>query len=341
MRILVTGAGLVGSWVARHLLAMGHAVAVFDVAPPAPWAYDVIGPREAVTVHQGDITDLPDIMRALQAARCDAIVHTAALLTAAVRQRAYAGIRINVVGSVNVLEAARLAGGIRVVFCSSSTAYASIWGDYTHEPIPADFRMRVLSDRPRSVYATTKLAVEWLGLNYVDEGYGDFVALRFQGVVGPWGGTLSGIPGRVLKTIVEPAVRGEDVVISDPLITWDGVEEFVHASDAGHGAALAAVAAAVAGRVYSIGMGRAYTLQDVLDAAHRVFPARRFTTSVQPSGGIAGYPVTRRRECDPEPARRELGYAPAFDMEASIRDYAAWYRAHSGRVESSETGGDA
>jgi nucleoside-diphosphate-sugar epimerase len=187
--------------------------------------------------------------------------------------------------------------------------------------------MRVLADRPRSVYATTKLALEWLGLNYVDEGYGDFVALRFQGVVGPWGGPLSGIPGRVLKSIVEPAVRGEDVTLSDPPITWDGVEEFVHASDAGRAAALAAVAASAPDRVYSIGMGRAYTLQEVLEAAQRVFPSVRFTTSVRLSGGIARYPVTRRRECDAEPARRDLGYEPAFDMEGAIRDYAAWYRA--------------
>jgi nucleoside-diphosphate-sugar epimerase len=139
---------------------------------------------------------------------------------------------------------------------------------------------------------------------------------------------LSGIPGRVLKSLVEPAVRGEDVAVSDPLLAWDGVEEFVHASDAGRGAALAAVAPGVPERVYSIGMGRAYTLQEVLEAAQRVFPSRRFTVTVRPTGGIAGYPVTRRRECDPEPARRDLGFAAAFDMEDAIRDYAAWYREH-------------
>jgi nucleoside-diphosphate-sugar epimerase len=325
---------LVGSWVARHLIEMGHSVAIFDVVAPAPWAYDVIGSADAVTFHQGDITDLPDVLRAIQHTQAGAVVHTAALLTAAVRRRSYAGIRINLMGTINVLEAARLAGGIRVVFCSSSTAYASIWGNYLDEPIPSDFRMRVVADRPRSVYATTKLAAEWFGLNYVDEGYGDFAALRFQGVVGPWGGSLSGIPARVLKSIVEPAVRGEDVTISDPLITWDGVEEFVHASDAGRGAALAAVAPAVPERVYSIGMGLAYGIGEVLEIAERVFPGRRFTLAVRPTGGIAGYPVTRRRECDPEPARRDLGFVAAFDMEGAMTDYAAWYRQHGPRSDS-------
>jgi UDP-glucuronate 4-epimerase len=252
------------------------------------------------------------------------------MLTAAVRQRAYAGIRVNLLGAVNVLEAARLRRGIRVVFCSSSTVYASIWGNYVSEPIPADFQMQVLADRPRSVYATTKLAVEWLGLNYVDEGYGDFVAVRFQGVVGPWGGPLSGIPGRVLKSIVEPAVRGEDVVLSDPLITWDGVEEFVHASDAGRGAALATVAPAVRDRVYSIGMARAYSLAEVVDIARAVFPGVRIDVAVTPVGGIAGYPVVRRQASDARAAERDLGYIPQFDMRAAMEDYAAWYRRQLG-----------
>jgi nucleoside-diphosphate-sugar epimerase len=330
MRVLVTGAGQVGSWVAHHLLAMGHRVTVFDVAPIAPWAAEVIGGANGVEFVQGDVTDAPDVVRVLEGSGAEAVVHTAALLTAAVRRRPYAGVRVNVIGALNVLEAARLRGGVRVVFCSSSTVYAAIWGAYADEPIPADFRMRVLADRPRSVYATTKLAVEWLGLNYVDEGYGDFVAVRFQGVVGPWGGTPSGIPARVLQGIVEPAVRGEDVVIADPLVVWDGVEEFVHASDAGRGAALAATAAMPRERVYSIGMGRAYTHAEVLEIARRVFPGVRVATRVTPTGGIAGYPVVRTREADPEPARRDLGYAPAFDMEGAMRDYAAWYRARAG-----------
>lgn len=328
MRVLVTGVGLVGSWVVRHLLAMGHAVTVFDMTPVTPWAYDVIGSRGAFEFYQGDITDLPDLVRALEASGSEAIVHTAAMLTAAVRQRAYAGIRVNVLGAVNVLEAARLQKGVRVVFCSSSTVYASVWGNYVGEPIPANFQMQVLADRPRSVYATTKLAVEWLGLNYVDEGYGDFVAVRFQGVVGPWGGTLSGIPGRVLKSIVEPAVRGEDVTLNDPLIVWDGVEEFVHASDAGRGAALAAVVPAVRDRVYSVGMGRAYSLAEVVDIARALFPDVRIEVAVTPTGGIAGYPVVRRQACDAGAAERELGFVPEFDMRAAMEDYAGWYRRH-------------
>lgn len=325
MKALVTGAGLVGSWAVRHLLDMGHTPAIFDVVRPTPWAHEVIGGAD-VEFFQGDISDFPDVFRAARESGCDAIIHTAALLTEAVRQRPFAGIRINILGSVNVLEAARLAGGLRVVFCSSSTVYTGVWDRYHDEIVPTDFTMKVLSDRPRSVYATAKLGMEWIGLNYLDAGYADFVAVRFQGVVGPWGGPLSGIPARIVKAIAEPAASGQNVILNDPLLLWRGVEEFVHASDAAMGAVLAAAAARPDQRVYSIGMGRAYALSEVLDVARRVFPGVRIEAVVEPRGGIAGYPAVRHQVCDAAPASDELGYTPQFDMERTFRHYADWLR---------------
>jgi UDP-glucose 4-epimerase len=325
MRVLVTGVGLVGSWVVRHLLDGDHTPVIYDAARPTPWAAEVVPEIVEVPFVQGDVTDFPELLHALRHFRCEAVIHTAALLTEEVRRRPYAGIRVNLLGSVNVLEAARLEGGLRVVFCSSSTAYTGVWERYRDEPVPADFVMRILSDRPRSIYATTKLATEWLGLNYQDARLVDFVAVRFQGVLGPWGGPVSGIPGRILKAIVEPAVRGEPVRLDDPLLLWKGVEEFVHASDAARGAVLAALVVEPRTRVYSIGMGRTYSVDEVLAIAQRIFPNVSFEVLAQPAGGIAGYPQVRQQVCDPEAASRELGYAPQFDMESAVQDYADWY----------------
>lgn len=326
MRVLVTGAGLVGSWVVHHLLARGHIPVIYDVVSPTRWASEVVPNIHEVEFVQGDITNFPELLQALQRPRCEAVIHTAAFLTEATRRRPYAGIRVNLMGSVNVLEAARLLGGLRVVFCSSSTVYAGVWNHYRDTSIPADFTMRVLDDRPRSVYATTKLALEWLGLNYHDAKYVDFIALRFQGVIGPWGGPLSGIPGRIIQFIVESAARGEAICLDDPLLLWDGVEEFVHASDAAASAVLATLAADPRDRVYSIGMGRAYSLGEVLQLAERLFPGVRIELRTTPHGGIAGYPAVRYQPCDLEPARRDLGYAPEFDMEKTMLHYADWFR---------------
>ncbi|MGQ0569014.1 MAG: hypothetical protein ACT4P5_05700, partial [Armatimonadota bacterium] len=79
-------------------------------------------------------------------------------------------------------------------------------------------------------------------------------------------------------------------------------------------------------RVYSIGMGRAYSLPETVDIARALFPHVRIEVAVTPTGGIAGYPAVRHQPCDAGAARRDLGFVPQFDMRAAMEDYAGWYR---------------
>ncbi len=195
MSVLITGAGLVGSYAAAQLSGMGERVVLFDVAPSWENLRRVPG-LEGVEVVRGDILDFPDLLRVIKEKGVNRIIHTAAFLTAGARERPYAAIRVNILGTANVLEAARNLDIERVVFTSSVTVY---YGSYSEtdeavadEPQSEDFSFRAISQRPRGVYPTTKLACEHLGLSYRDLYGVDFVAVRFAGVFGPWQGDSIG-----------------------------------------------------------------------------------------------------------------------------------------------------
>jgi len=223
--ILITGAGLIGTEAARQLVARGEEVWLLDFRPDATAVTAMVGPGR-VGLIQADVEDIAAIEGALREHSIDRVLHTAAFLTAGMSQDLLRGIRTNIVGTATVLEAARRNRVRRVVLTASSTAYYGLFNEPAATPYPEDFAMRVVSQRPQSLYAATKLAGEHLGLIY-QHSYGvDVVIVRFAAVLGlsPW--STGGIGGRLLRTLLEPAIRGEPAVIDDPLIVWRGGDEF-------------------------------------------------------------------------------------------------------------------
>src|SRR2546427_6600384 len=172
--ILVTGgAGFIGSHVVDRLLADGHRVAIVDNLSSGRRAN--VSP--AATLHVGDIRS-PQLGSIVAAERPDAVVHTAAQAAVArsVADPAFdAG--VNVVGTANVLEAARRAGVRRIVYTSTGGA---AYGDTDVLPTPEDHPARATSP-----YGVSKVAAErylecWTGLSG-----GTTLALRLANVYGP------------------------------------------------------------------------------------------------------------------------------------------------------------
>ncbi len=174
MKILVTGgAGFIGSHIVDALLAAGHAPAVLDDLSS--------GSRDnlpaGVPLHVGDIADAAAVEQAFAAERPEAVCHQAAQMSVSrsVREPAFDA-RVNVIGLINVLDAAVARGVQRLVFASSGGV---LYGDVTTpapEPTPAD---------PVSPYGITK----WVGERYLqfyarEHGLAA-VALRYSNVYGP------------------------------------------------------------------------------------------------------------------------------------------------------------
>ncbi|MCJ7995651.1 NAD(P)-dependent oxidoreductase [Rhizobium cremeum] len=138
-RILVTGGtGFVGVRTVAALHEAGHTVRILDLSPRP----DRLPAGIPVEIVAGDITD-PNTV--LQAARdCDGIVHLVGLMTVDCARDPVLGVRVNLIGSLNVLEAAK-ARRLPVAYLST----AGVFG-------PED----AIHPQPMTIYGSTKLAVE-------------------------------------------------------------------------------------------------------------------------------------------------------------------------------------
>jgi nucleoside-diphosphate-sugar epimerase len=128
MRILVTGAqGCIGAWVVKNLLDRGLDVLIYD-AEPAPARLSLIAPPEQIrkaAVETGRIEDGVRLKALVKDGGITHIVHLAAVLMPFCQAQPVEGAMINVIGTLNVFEAARDAGRpVRIVYASSS----AVWG---------------------------------------------------------------------------------------------------------------------------------------------------------------------------------------------------------------------
>jgi UDP-glucose 4-epimerase len=175
-RALVTGgAGFIGSHVADLLLANGFAVTVIDNL--------VSGNRgqvpKAATFHELDITD-ERAARLVRESGFDVICHLAAQIDVrkSVADPAYDS-RVNIGGTLNLLEAVRQSGQRSTRFVFSSTGGA-VYGDLVEPPTA-----EAAAKDPQSPYGTAKLSVEYY-MGYYARVHGlETVALRYSNVYGP------------------------------------------------------------------------------------------------------------------------------------------------------------
>ncbi len=134
-------------------------------------------PPSGVTKVRCDITDQHQMEKVFREYEIENVVHLAAILPTAAQRDPVRATRVNVVGSLNLLELARQFGVARFVFGSSLSIYGSCSPDY------------VVSENdqaaPEDLYGAAKLYAEQLGKALADSGVLQFVSLRIGRIVGP------------------------------------------------------------------------------------------------------------------------------------------------------------
>lgn len=181
-RFLVTGAlGCIGAWVVRNLVREGLPTTIFDLGGSLHRLRLIMSEDEvqAVPVIRGDISDLNAVESAVKESDTTRIIHLAGLQVPMCKADPLLGARVNVVGTVNIFEAAKRAGIKHVVYASSIAVYG-LSEDYPEGALSHDAALK-----PRTHYGVYKQANEGTARIYwLDEGISS-IGLRPYIVYGP------------------------------------------------------------------------------------------------------------------------------------------------------------
>ncbi len=315
MTTLVIGAGLIGSQIARILAERGEKPVLMDHAAQTKAIGEIVD-LNRVTMIQGDVLRPLSIVDALRAHSITRIAHTAAnpLLTLGAQKDPYSAINLNIMGTVNVLEAARVTGVKRVVVSSSSVLNHYLEGGEDQ----GEFGREEAFPRPTTFYSATKQAVESLGLNYARFCGIEFAGLRYGAVFGPWSGAGGGGPSNIVREAMRRALAGEEALVPP------GAMEWVYSKDAAGGTVLALEAKDLGNRIFNITMGSLTTPSDMATAFAAAVPGAKVKFEAPAGAGISL--SNRDNGADLSRAKRNLGYEPKFRLHDAVKDLADWMR---------------
>lgn len=327
MTTLITGAGLIGCQTAAILAGRGEPVVLLDLDPVAERIATVV-PLKTVRVLAGDIRDRQAIIDLIRAYRIRKVVHTAAALSMSIRREPTLAADVNVVGTINLLEAARTSGLERLVFASSTTVYYPIFRRAHSSPIAEDFVLHSVSERPGSLYAASKLASEFFLQHYADQFSLSIAILRYSAVLGLWAGPNYSVPGRLMAELLGEGSVDRRIEIRDPLLMWSGGEDFIDARDVARANVAALDATGSSARVFNIASGRMSRFTDFVEAARRVSPALNIQYAPIPETGFAGFAYPREVPFDVSLARSALGFEAQHSLDDSFHAAQVWVKKH-------------
>ncbi|WP_309491433.1 NAD-dependent epimerase/dehydratase family protein [Trinickia mobilis] len=294
-RIMVTGAaGLVGRAVCRQLLARGDKVVAIDRLGGAS--------IDDMTVTECDVGNVHRL-HALAGGGLSGVIHCGAYSGPMVaRDNPVSMVQVNIVGTANMLELARIYGARRFVFCSSTSAY----GNTPPAPVKEDVVMA-----PASLYAASKVASEQLVAAYAQQYGVDGVSLRLSWVYGPHRTTDC-----MIRTMLTDAMARRPTRVP---YGEDFYRQYIYVEDAAAALVAALDAPSLRRRTYNITGDSRLTLGEVAGIVRRVLPSADIELARGPD------PLDEMQErFDISAAAADLGYRPRFDIEAGIRAYANW-----------------
>jgi nucleoside-diphosphate-sugar epimerase len=318
--VLITGgAGFIGATLAAALTARGRDVVTLDVKPLGDEAAFILGDgRTRVSEEPGSVDSWPAVMDAVARHRPQEIVHIAAITNpVAIERDAGSAMRVNVQGTLNVLEAARISGVRRVVYFSSIGALTSVH----YEPIDANHPVIAATEGPGSgFYGASKVAAEAFGLAFVTAHGLDVRIIRPSAVYG------FGMQWPIyIKPMVEGAVRGEPVRFA---AGGSFPRDYTHVDDVAALAAALLEAPDEADRVFYAATGEPLiTAGDVAQVVRELIPG----ADIEIADGLSEadqLEIRYRGRLSIENAKTQLSWLPRYSaLRDGIADYIERYRA--------------
>ena len=307
---LVTGgAGFIGSNLTEAVLSMGHRVRVLDNLSTG-YAKNITGFRENPNFEfvEGDIRDAALCMRVCEGV--DYVLHQAAAVSVPESiERPIAYTETNIMGTVNMMQAAAEAHVKKFVYASSSAVY----GDDQTMP-----KREEIVGRRLSTYAVTKYAAEEYAVQYTMH-YGlDCYGMRYFNVYGRRQDP-NGAYAAVIPKFVEALLHD-----TPPTVNGDGAQsrDFVYVEDVVQANLLACVAPhEAAGEAYNVAAGKRSSLNEMYAVLSELFGK-----DLKPIYGPERKGDIRHSGADISKICKNLGYAPEYDFEKGIEEAIQWYK---------------
>ena len=288
-KVLVTGAGgCIGSWALALLNRAGVPAAAFDLSEDKRRPKLLMADADLAKVQwlTGDIGDSETVLKAVKASGARSIIHLAALQVPFCKADPVAGAQVNVVGTINVFEAARKLGIKRIAYASSIAAHGAIEG---HGTLP-------------TLYGAYKHCNEQTAKVYSNDWGVHSVGLRPGVVYGV--GRDQGMTSKTTVAILAAAANQPYTVPFRGAVSW------LHAGEVAAGFIRAVSKERSEARVFDIN-GVATTVEDSLGVLKRIAP----DAQVGWSGDALPFPMN----LSDEPVRAYLGNYGSVPLEAGIQ----------------------
>jgi len=311
--LLTGGAGFIGTTLARRLVDENELVVLDNLHRDALSGSDLEG-HPNLTFRQGDVLDA-DLVREL-AHGCTHVVHLAAIAGVdTVRESPVRTMRVNLIGTYNVIEAALASADTIERLVDFSTS--EVFGTYAYKVAETHVTTTGSVGEARWTYAVSKLAGEHLAHAYHDELGLPTVSVRPFNVYGP-----GQIGGGAIRAFIEAALAGDDLTIhgdGSQIRAWCYVDDMVD------GLLLALERPEAVGQSFNIGNARSTVT--IFDLAQRI---KRLTGC---PGEIVFQPLhytdVELRIPNVDKARELLGFEAKVELDEGLTRTIAWYRSRA------------
>lgn len=304
VKVLVTGgSGFIGSNIVKYLIENDNYVTVLDNFTSGYRSN--LDPFPSVHVVEGDVRNKTVVEEAMR--DVEVVFHLAASVgNKRSIDHPLIDAEINVLGTIQVLEAARKLG-VRKIVTSSS---AGIFGELKTIPIKEDHQVE-----PDTPYGCSKLCEEKLCLAYAKLYSIEAICLRYFNVYGP--NQLFDAYGNVIPIFVFQMLRNEPLIIYGD---GEQTRDFVHVDDVVQANIKAAETMGVSG-AFNIASGKKVTINNLVEmiTKHEINLTKVKHGPERPGD-------VRHSLADISLAYQKISYRPTIDLENGVREYIEWAR---------------
>jgi len=295
MKVLVTGgSGFIGSHVVDKLRDKGVDVRVYDMVMPTF--------RDDIEYYQGSLLDRTALGMAMGG--IDIVFHLGAIADVkAVYEKPIYSESINTQGTINVLEASKDRGVIKLVYGSTTWVYSDVDKDFVDESTPLH--------SPSHLYTATKIASEYYCQTYYKL-YGLKTTILRYGI--PYGPRARG--EAVIPIFVRKALNNEPLTIAG-----DGSQfrNFVYVEDLANGNVLGARKIAD-NKIYNLEGDVKISIKDIAETIKKILGDVKIEYIEGRPGDFSGKEISNKK------AKEELGWKPNMCFEDGVKKYIDWYQ---------------